>query len=156
MLALTYCLDKLRGGQEGPNSRRKGPCWHYVGSFFALGRLLGHFLLVLGAFSSLHGFLIAFRDAPGSILEAPGVSRRPPGRVLEAPRPYFSTFFRARELASACASQNLRMCKKPVFTRFLLGFYMTHMLHKWQKPDKKSVPGLCEWTFAQRSCKHCV
>ena len=51
MLALTYCFSLLGGGAQTPKSessrRMLGPCWPYVGTFFALERLffaLGWFL----------------------------------------------------------------------------------------------------------------
>ena len=39
-----------------------GLCWSYVGIFFALGHVLRHFSLVLGAFSPMVGF---FFHVPG-------------------------------------------------------------------------------------------
>ena len=57
MLALTYCSDVLRGGQEvpRPTKNKGGPrlCWPYVGVFFAPGRLffaLGRFVGASGTF----------------------------------------------------------------------------------------------------------
>ena len=142
----------LKGGPGGFQIEvRTGPCWGYVGSFFALGRLffalghiLNHFLLILNAFWSLVLLFFACWDAQNMILEGPG-------KVLEALKPCFSFVFRIKEHALPSCSQY----NKP---HFLLGF--TDFRALLTQPKKRflrgsqSIFGHGAGMAAKNPCRH--
>ena len=72
----TYCFYFLRGEENHQKSRSKlamlGPCWHYVGSLFALGRTLAAFFATCCVLLPLLAAFGASRHAPGSIFEGFG------------------------------------------------------------------------------------
>ena len=137
----------LKGGPECFQIEvRPGPCWGYVGSFFALGRLffalghiLNHFLLILNAFWSLVLPFFACWDAQNMILEGPG-------KVLEALKPCFSFVFRINEHAlPSCSQYN----KTAIFSRF-------YRLQSTAHTAKKKV--FCWlskhfWTWCRNGCQ---
>ena len=94
---LYACINILhfltRGGPTVPKCRSKlrmlGPCKHYVGAFFGLGRLfvaLGRLLRVCWAFFAHVGcFFFAFGATPGGKSEHPNT-------MLERPKRPFSMF----------------------------------------------------------------
>ena len=112
--------------------------------FFDLGRLLSAFC-VLAAFVVVSGRF--FRILERSMVDFGGV-KDAPGRVLEAPTAYFSTFFilsRARALAVRKSS---RCAKTTVFPKFFLCFkHIAHVARKTKnsiisllKPVEQSSP----------------
>ena len=113
------------------------PCWHYVGTFFALWRffsflrtsyaLLARFPVVLGAFC-------ASWDAPNSILEGPG---RLWGRFSRPRGLIFPGFFVHASLQPLALNQTCACVKNHsfsyVFPRFLTYASVARMLEKQRK-----------------------
>ena len=69
----------LGGGKTIKNCQKSrsplamlGPCWHYVGSLFALGRILAAFFATCCVLLPLLAAFGASRHAPGSIFEGFG------------------------------------------------------------------------------------
>ena len=87
--------------------------------FFVLGRLLSAFC-ILAAFVLVSGRFLCILER--STVDF-GVVKDAPGRVLEAPTAYFTTFFHAFACTRADGAQKLQMCKNhsfsQVFPRFL-------------------------------------
>ena len=81
--------------------------------FFDLGRLLSAFC-VLAAFVVVSGRF--FRILERSMVDFGGV-KDAPGRVLEAPTAYFSTFFHPFACTRAGGAQKLQMCKNHSFSQ---------------------------------------
>ena len=79
--------------------------------FFALGRFLGEFS-ALAAFDVTPGWFLCVLGR--SRLDFGGVRDAPPGRVLEAPRPYFSRFFGAHTLAMRKQPESHFVLEKPI------------------------------------------
>ena len=69
-------LKSAEWGAQGPKMRPSramlGPCWHYVGSLFALGRVLAAFFASCCVLLPLLAAFGASRHAPGSIFEGFG------------------------------------------------------------------------------------
>ena len=116
--------------------------------FFVLGRLLGAFC-VLDAFVLVSGrffcILERFTIDFGRVKDAPG-------RVLEAPTAYFSTFFHAFACARADGAQKLQMCKNHSFPEVFLGFLHIAPDAPTSKNDAKSFPKPFVQHFPTRAC----
>ena len=80
--------------------------------FVALGRFLAAFC-VLAAFVFVSGRFFGLLER--STVDFGGVEDAP-GRVLEAPTAYFSSFFHAFACTRAGGAQNLLMCKNHSFS----------------------------------------
>ena len=94
-----------------------GPCWHYVGSFFALGRLflaLGRHLRVCWAFFTHVRLFFRVLGGAGSDFQASGGN-------LEGLKLLFSMSCRARRSAMR---KNCTCAKTAIFPVFLYGVYM--------------------------------
>ena len=106
---------------------------------FGLGRLLSAFC-VLAAFVLVFGWFFCILER--STVDFGGV-KDAPGRALEAPTVYFSTFFhafawqpRARALA-VCKSS--RCAKTTIFPVFFLGFkHIAHVARKTKTAQYRS------------------
>ena len=86
-----------------------GPCWHYVGSFFALGRLflaLGRLLRVCKAFFTYVRLFFRVLGRSGSDF---GLSRDD----FEGAE---TLFFNVLSRAQACDAKTLRMCRNHNFS----------------------------------------
>ena len=81
--AFYACINILhfltKGGLKGaigrPKSFMLGPCWRYVGSFFALGRFLDVFCASCCVLLALVAVFMAFWYALGSIFKGLGLSK---------------------------------------------------------------------------------
>ena len=117
--------------------------------------MLAHFLLFCASwahFSRRAAFGASlgrfFRVLVRSWLDFGG-SRVAPGRVLEPPKLYFSTFFCACALALSECSE---CSKTTVFTRFLYGFYTSRAWRSSHKTMQNRSQSLSDTT----SCKDCA
>ena len=100
MLALTYCFSLLGGAASIKMTAKTSTCWGYVGTFFALERLffaLGRLFCICGRSWLVLALFLTSWSALGSI--------------LEAPKPYFSMFFRT--MAFVLPSKCMNCCRKP-------------------------------------------
>ena len=125
-----------------------GPCWHYVGSFFALGRFFSLWnasRTFVGRFFS-HVRLF-FRVLGGS------------GSDVWASRDHFegpTTFFGVLSSAQVCNAKKLRMCKNHSFSCVFVWFlHIASFVFKPQN-NAKSFPGPVQQSFLQRLCSHSV
>ena len=122
-----------------------GPCWHYVGSFFALGRLflaLGRPLRVCKAFFTHVRLFFRVLGRSGSDFPASGDN-------LEGPKLLFSVFC----LASRSAMRKYCACAKTtVFPVFLYGFYILRALSSSHKTTQNHARSLSN----RASCKDCA
>ena len=64
-----------------------------------------------------------------------GVVKDVPGRVLEAPTAYFTTFFHVSRARALAVRKSSRCAKTTVFPRFFLGF--KHIAHVARKTKTK-------------------
>ena len=122
-----------------------GPCWHYVGSFFALGRLclaLGRHLHVRWAFFTHVRLFFRVLGGAGSDFQASGDN-------LEGPKLFFSMFCRARRSAMR---KNCARAKTTVFPVFLYGFYILRALSSSHKTTQNRFRSLSN----RASCKDCA
>ena len=112
-----------------------GPCWHYVGSFFALGRLflaLGRHLRVCWAFFTHVRLFFRVLGGAGSDFQASGDN-------LEGPKLLFLVFCCPRMSAMR---KNGTCAKTTVFPVFLYGFYILRALSSSHKTTQ-IIPGAC-------------
>ena len=112
-----------------------GPCWHYVGSFFALGRLflaLGRHLRVCWAFFTHVRLFFRVLGGAGSDFQASGDN-------LEGPKLLFLVFCCPRMSAMR---KNGTCAKTTVFPVFLYGFYILRACLQVTK-QRKIIPGAC-------------
>ena len=123
-----------------------GPCWHYVGSFFALGRLfftlerLSH--VCWAFFYSRSTFFARFGWLRVGCLGIQGQFRGSE-----------TTFFGVLSSAQVCNAKKLRMCKNHTFSCvFLYGFYILRALSSSHKTTQNHSRGL----FNRASCKDCA
>ena len=153
LLALTYCFACFRGGPQEIKTRvvrtLLGPCWHYVGSFFALGRLffaLGRLLRVWWAcfphvrlFFSRFGWLrVGFSGLRGEF----GGSE--------------TVFFGVLSCAQVRDAKKLRTCENHSFCCVFVWFlHIASFVFKPQN-NAKSFPGPVQQSFLQRLCSHSV
>ena len=104
MLALTYCISFLGEGpgkvRPGQNFSKLGPSWLYVGTSVALG-----------CFFSLLGASYALFEHFWHALAVFLASWSALGSILEAPKLYFSTFFRT--IAVVLLNKCINCCIKP-------------------------------------------
>ena len=122
-----------------------GPCWHYVGSFFALGRLflaLGRHLRVCWAFFTHVRLFFRVLGGAGSDFQASGDN-------LEGPKLLFLVFCCLRMSAMR---KNGTCAKTTVFPVFLYGFYILRALSPSHKTTQNHSRGL----FNRASCKDCA
>ena len=122
-----------------------GPCWHYVGSFFALGRLflaLGRHLRVCWAFFTHVRLFFRVLGGAGSDFQASGDN-------LEGPKLLFLVFCCLRMSAMR---KNGTCVKTTVFPVFLYGFYILRALSSSYKTTQNHSRGL----FNRASCKDCA
>ena len=122
-----------------------GPCWHYVGSFFALGRLflaLGRHLHVCWAFFTHVRLFFRVLGGAGSDFQASGDN-------LEGPKLLFLVFCCLRMSAMR---KNGTCAKTTVFPVFLYGFYILRALSSSYKTTQNHSRGL----FNRASCKDCA
>ena len=79
LLALTYCFACFRGEEGNSVSRSKnrmlGPCWHYVGTFFALVRLVFALGRLLRACSTFFAHVVRFFRVSGRSGSGLGASK---------------------------------------------------------------------------------
>ena len=122
-----------------------GPCWHYVGSFFALGRLflaLGRHLHVCWAFFTHVRLFFRVLGGAGSDFQASGDN-------LEGPKLLFLVFCCLRMSAMR---KNGTCAKTTVFPVFLYGFYILRALSSSYTTTQNHSRGL----FNRASCKDCA
>ena len=122
-----------------------GPCWHYVGSFFALGRLflaLGRHLRVCWAFFTHVRLFFRVLGGAGSDFQASGDN-------LEGPKLLFLVFCCPRMSAMR---KNGTCAKTTVFPVFLYGFYILRALSSSYTTTQNHSRGL----FNRASCKDCA
>ena len=113
-----------------------GPCWHYVGSFFALGRLfftlerLSH--VCWAFFYSRSTFFSRFGWLRVGCLGIQGQFRGSE-----------TTFFGVLSSAQVCNAKKLRMCKKPQLVPcFCMVFTYCELCLQATK-QRKIIPGAC-------------
>ena len=126
-----------------------GPCWHYVGSFFALGRLfftlerLSH--VCWAFFYSRSTFFSRFGWLRVGCLGIQGQFRGSE-----------TTFFGVLSSAQVCNAKKLRMCKNHSFSCVFVWFlHIASFVFKLQN-NAKSFPGPVQQSFLQRLCSHSV
>ena len=123
MLALTYCISLLGGGNILKRIRKSpklGPCWHYVGTFFALWRFFSFLrasYALLARFSVVLGVFFTSWDAPNSILEGPGRLR---GRFSRPRGLIFPGFFVHASLQPLALNQTCACVKNHSFSYVFL------------------------------------
>ena len=139
----------LRGGEGNSVSRSKnlmlGPCWHYVGTFFVLGRLfcvLGCLLRVCSAFFTHVRLFFRVSGRSGSDL---GTSKG----ILEGPKLLFSVLCHA---GGSAIRKNCACAKTTVFPVFLYGFYILRALSSSHKTTQNRFRSLSN----RASCKDCA
>ena len=126
-----------------------GPCWHYVGSFFALGRLfftlerLSH--VCWAFFYSRSTFFSRFGWLRVGCLGIQGQFRGSE-----------TTFFGVLSSAQVCNAKKLRMCKNHSFSCVFVWFlHIASFVFKPQN-NAKSFPGPVQQSFLQRLCSSSV
>ena len=126
-----------------------GPCWHYVGSFFALGRLffaLERLSRVCWAFSySCSTFFSRFGWLRVGCLGIQGQFRGSE-----------TTFFGVLSSAHVCNAKKWHMCKNHSFSCVFVWFlHIASFVFKPQN-NAKSFPGPVQQSFLQRLCSNSV
>ena len=126
-----------------------GPCWHYVGSFFALGRLfftlerLSH--VCWAFFYSRSTFFSRFGWLRVGCLGIQGQFRGSE-----------TTFFGVLSSAQVCNAKKLRMCKNHSFSCVFVWFlHIASFVFKLHN-NAKSFPGPVQQSFLQRLCSSSV
>ena len=126
-----------------------GPCWHYVGSFFALGRLflaLGRHLRVCWAFFTHVRLFFRVLGGAGSDFQASGDN-------LEGPKLLFLVFCCLRMSSNA---EKWHMCKNHSFSCVFVWFlHIASFVFKPQN-NAKSFPEPVQQSFLQRLCSNSV
>ena len=127
----------LRGGQNGPKSRSRramlGPCWRYVGTFFALGRFLFTSWAFLGRFLLFLVVFFAFWSVLGWILERSGTLQGEFGRPQ-------SLIFRGFCACARLLCENAADVSKP---QFFLGFSNVFGMPRASGTDTKTMKNRC-------------
>ena len=110
----TCCNMLYRGGPARPKDQRSSQTASHVGPmlapFFALGRFLGAFC---ASCCVCCRFWLVFMRL-GALLLDFGKFRKGPGRVLEAPKPYFARLFCPRTHAMRKKPDRRFVLKKPI------------------------------------------
>ena len=137
-----------QASQNCSKSFKLGSCWHYVGSFFALGRLflaLGRLVCVCKTFFT-HVRLF-FR-----VLGRSGSDFRASGENVEGPK----LFFRCFVVNAGPRCEKIAHVRKPQF--FLCFCMILHIASFVFKPQNnaKSFPEPVQQSFLQRLCSNRV
>ena len=112
-----------------------GPCWHYVGSFFAFGRLFHSgtpLARLLGVFLLTFDFFFAFWVAPGRMFGHPG--------TISTVRNYVFWCFVVR--AGLRCEPRARVQKPQFFLCFCMVFTYCELCLQATK-QRKIIPGAC-------------
>ena len=122
-----------------------GPCWHYVGSFFALGR----FFSLWNASRTFVGRFFTHVRLFFRVLGGSGSDVWASRDNFEGPKLLFLVFCRPRWSAMR---KNCACAKTTVFPVFLYGFYILRALSSSHKTTQNHSRGL----FNRASCKDCA